>query len=68
MEPLKMLLGFIYIAWSWSSINYLQNEIGLSFFVTFNGLMQFVVIKLVLAIVFGWLAIPIVLIHKALRK
>lgn len=68
MDTLKTIIYLVYVVWAWSSINYLQNRMGLAFFANFNGFIQIVIIKFFIANLFGWLIIPIVLIHKMLTR
>jgi len=62
------ILFFIYFAIAWNSINYLQNRIGLTFFMNLRGFAQLLFYKVFAAILLGWLIIPIALIHKAMQR
>ena len=68
METLKMIVYLVYLVWAWSSLNYLQNAIGLTLFTTIRGFAQVVITKFILATLFGFLIIPIALIHKLLKR
>lgn len=68
MDTLMTIVYLIYLVWAWSSINYLQNRMGLAFFANLRGFMQIVITKFFIANLLGWLIIPIVLIHKVFTR
>lgn len=68
MDIFISILFLIYLLISWRSLNYLQNMMGLTFFMNLNGFMQMVVLKFIAACLLGWLFIPIVFIQKLLAR
>lgn len=68
MEIIITIIFLIYVGIAWDSINYLQNRSGLAFFMNLRGLANFIFYKLFLAVLLGWLIIPIVFIHKAMKQ
>ncbi len=68
MDNFLAILFLIYVFISWRCINYLQNMVGLTFFMNMRGFMQMALMKFIAASLLGWLLIPIVLIHKALNR
>lgn len=65
---METILFVIYLIIAWNSINYLQNRIGLTFFMNLRGFAQLLFYKLFAAILLGWLIIPIALIHRAIKR
>ena len=65
MDILVTIVFLIYIVAGWRSLTYMQHMMGLSFFGSMEGLIQFYIMKFLLAGIFGWLAIIITLLHKA---
>ena len=68
MDIFISILFLIYLVISWRSLNYLQNMMGLTFFMNLNGFMQMVVLRFIAACLLGWLFIPIVFIQKLLAR
>jgi|GEM_PF-2266019 len=67
-DTVMAVLVLIYWVIAWSSLNYLQNQLGLTFFTTIEGFMKILFLKGFISLFFGWLIIPIALIHKVLKK
>jgi hypothetical protein len=67
-DNLLAILVLIYFVIAWRSLNYLINAMGLTFFTSFNGFIQLLVFKFILAGAFGIIIIPIALIHKAVTR
>ncbi|MBB5335624.1 hypothetical protein [Pectinatus brassicae] len=65
METIAFL---IYFAVAWNAINYLQNRIGLTFFMNLRGFAQLMLYKVFAAVLFGWIIIPITLVHRLIKR
>ncbi len=66
-DVVETIIFLIYVAIAWNSINYLQNRMGLTFFMNLRGFAQLLFYKVLAAILLGWLIIPIAWIHKAIK-
>ena len=62
MDFIMTIVCIAYLVAGWRSLTYLQNVMGLSFF---GSISRYVGAKLAFAIILGWLAIIITLLHKA---
>ncbi|CQR72201.1 hypothetical protein SOV_10410 [Sporomusa ovata DSM 2662] len=62
------ILFLIYLVLAWNSVNYLQNRMGLAFFMNLRGFAYLLLYKLFASVLLGWLIIPIALIHKAMKR
>lgn len=67
-NTLMLIVYLVYIVAGWTSINYLQRRIGLSFIANLHGVMQIFFTKFILANLLGWLAIIIAVIHKLVTR
>ncbi len=66
-DGVETIIFLIYVVIAWNSINYLQNRMGLTFFMNLRGFAHLVFYKVLAAILLGWLIIPIAWIHKAIK-
>ncbi|WP_196599618.1 hypothetical protein [Pectinatus frisingensis] len=64
---MEAIIFLIYVVIAWNSISYLQNRMGLTFFMNLRGFAQLLFYKVLAAILLGWLIIPIAWIHKAIK-